>query len=130
MSFSPHASLCDQCAQTVKTLVFKLSDSVLARRLIERLGWTWNSITTTFEHTNWRQLNGFWKYVAIQQYKQHLFKTSTLKMYYFQYAYVYICECVPMYLFLYFNLAARGNYEVCFPSNHWRNSGKYVGFAV
>lgn len=36
--FSPHASLCDQSAQTVKTSVFKLSDSVLARRLIKMAG--------------------------------------------------------------------------------------------
>lgn len=36
--FSPHASLCDQSAQTVKTLVFKLSDSVLAQRLIKMAG--------------------------------------------------------------------------------------------
>lgn len=127
MSLSSHASLCGQSAQTAKTLVFNLSDSILAWRLIRMAGLDfkcyWSSITISFEHTNWRRLNVFQKYMAIQQYK-HLLKQLTLKIYYFQYTYVYICECVPIYLFMCFNLAAHGNYKVRFPSNHWRNSGK------
>lgn len=48
-----------------------------------------------------------------------------MKIYCYQHVYVCLCECVPMCLFMYFNLAAHRSYEVCFPSDHWRNSGKY-----
>lgn len=44
--------------------------------------------------------------MAIQQYQQQMLKKLTSNIDYFQYAYVYVCERVAMYLFVYFNLAA------------------------